>query len=253
MKKWMASSLIVLTALMTACSPEAPRQEAQEERYTSPVVRGSAAEINLEAVEQAFFSSKGNDFSAWMGAFEKRVNEIYQGAEIVSIDAERKGDRLVVQGFIDQNQTAGLQSEDKTLFSLEQTGPATRDAVPYRVSDGQGNVYHQGSHSLLDNPFLQGFLIAGMFNWVGSYFTPYNRTLALRDYRTGYRNTPAYQRQIAANTRFRARADGGVRSRTPFDDRRPAATDTQRRSWAGRRTTGGGGGMQRRSWGGRRR
>ena len=37
MKKWIAGSLIVVMGLLSACSPES-RQEAQEERYTSPVL-----------------------------------------------------------------------------------------------------------------------------------------------------------------------------------------------------------------------
>jgi hypothetical protein len=202
-----------------------------------------------------------------MSAFEKRVNEIYQGEGIVSIDAQRKDDRLVVQGFVDQNQQEGLQSEDRKLFNLEQTGAATRDAVPYRVSDGQGAVYHEGSHSLLDNPFLQAFMVMGMMNWVGSYFTPRSQLVMLQDHRSSFRRTPAYQRQLtdnrAFNTRFKQRAAGGVQSRTGYQNNKPTATNTQRRtwdarqrsnsSWAGRRTTGGGGGVQRRSWGGRRR
>ena len=106
-----------------------------------------------------------------------------------------------------------------------------------------------------------------MFSWMGSYFTPRTQIAVLRDYRTGYRQTPRYQSQLASNrdfnTRFRQRAAGGYQSRTGYGNNRPSATNTQRRtwdarqrsdgSWAGRRTTGGGGGMQRRSWGGRRR
>lgn len=261
-QRMVTGTLVLSLGFLGACAPEAPRQEAQSDRYTSPVIEGEAAAINLEAVEAAFFNSKGQDFASWMSAFETRVNEIYTGEGLVSIDAERANDRLVVQGYIEENQHEGFQGEDRKLFALEQTGPATQDAMPYRVTDGQGAVYNAGTHALLANSFLQSFLLFGMFSWAGSYFTPRNRLVALDDHRSRYRQTPAYRTQQVANrnfaNRYRVGADGRYRSRTGFDNRRPAAgnqpNNARQRSnpWAGRRT-GGGGGMPRRSWGGRRR
>ena len=254
-----AAALVVAFGGLAGCSPGeggggGGRQ--QEETYTSPVVQGEAAAINLEAVEKAFLESKGTDFASWMGAFERRVNEVYEGDGVVSVDARRKDDRLVVQGFVDTNGQEGMQPADRRLFSLEQTGPATRDAVPMKVADGQGAVYNQGDFGLMGSPFLSMFLTMAMFSWAGSYFTPRTQILALSDHRQAYRRTPAYRQQVLANrdfrTRFQARAGGGVRSNQRFGDRRTTVRQTPRQGqWGGRRAPAGGG--ARRTWGGRRR
>lgn len=270
---WIASGLVLTTLALTGCAPEAPREEANsgEEVYTSPVVQGQANAINLEEVEKAFWNSKGADFNSWMTAFETRVNEIYEGEGIVSIDARRQQDRLVVKGFIDKNEQTGLQAGEATLFTVEQTGKAANNEVPYRVADGQGQVYHEGNQSLMSNPFLQAFLMAGMIGWVGSYFTPRPRIALLSNHRSAYRATPNYQRQVATNrdfrTRFAQRTGGGVTSNSRFNRRNTTAQQkpgTQPRrtwntggsqsrdAWGGRRA-GGGGAAPRRSWGGRRR
>ncbi|HEY9715580.1 MAG TPA: hypothetical protein V6C72_19055, partial [Chroococcales cyanobacterium] len=68
------------------------------EHYVSPKVEGEMARINLDEVQKAFWETQGKDFNSWMGAFEKRVNEIYDGKEVVSIDATRESGHLVVTG-----------------------------------------------------------------------------------------------------------------------------------------------------------
>jgi hypothetical protein len=229
-------------------------------------------------VQQAYFSSKGNDFNTWMGAFEKRVNEIYDGEGIVSIAADRKNNRLDVTGYVDKNAQAGFQAGDDKLFAIEQTGDAVNDQVPIRVSNGGGATYYEGHHSLLDNPFLQAMLISHMFGgWGGRYYTPPTRVVYLNNYRRDFRQTPRYSVQKTANksfaTRFKQDQAGKVESRRTFSGgdsgtkRRSwtgggnattgtDATETHpRRTWGGRRSSSGSSssGSTRRSWGGRRR
>lgn len=272
---------VVLTAALLVGGCAAPRNdEAASEHYVSPQVQGEAARINLDQVQQAFFTSKGSDFNGWMGAFEKRVNEIYDGPDIVSVDATRQNDRLVVTGFIDKNKTQGFQDGDDKLFTIEQTGAAANNQVPVRVATGDGTTYYEGHHSLLDNPFLQTFLIMGMMrSWGGHYYTPPAHVMVLRDHRDSYRRTPTYRVQQAENKRFTTRfkeklSSGGFQSRRSFGSggfsnqptkrrswfggsgSRPNAnepTETHpRSSWGGRRSSSGSG-STRRSWGGRRR
>ena len=185
--RWLSAALAA-AMILGGCS--GADSGSREDHYQSAQVQGESARINLEQVQQAFFTSKGNDFNTWMGAFEKRVNEIYDGSDVVSIDADRKDNRLSVTGYVDKNAQQGFQAGDDKLFSIEQTGDAVNDQVPIRVSNGGGATYYEGHHSLLDTPFLQAMLISHMFGgWGGHYYTPHTRVVYLNNYRDTYRRT----------------------------------------------------------------
>lgn len=295
MKTWTSRllTLALMTSLTTVgCSGRQERDAARSEHYTSPVVEGAAQRINLDEVQKAFWESKGKDFNAWMGAFEKRVNEIYEGKEVVSVDATRKDGKLLVTGFIDKDEKPGFAGNDDKLFTIEQTGEAAGNEMPYRVGGADGRPYYEGHHSLLDNPFLQMFLVSQMMNsWGGHYSTPQRDRIIIRDHRDSYRQSPQYENQRISNrdfnTRYKQKDFGGVQSNRKFgsgtfssDDAaknrswsrlgRPEAgtlRDSSQKSWGGRRSSGFGGsggsgwsgrrssgsGSSGRSFGGRRR
>lgn len=254
-----------LAAFMLVAGCAAPKAENNADpnagRYVSPQVQGSNARINLEEVQKAFLTSKGDDFNGWMGAFEKRVNEIYDGTDVVSIDANRVTDKLVVTGFIDKNNTPGFQAGEEKLFSVEQTGPAANNQVPIRVANGDGATYSTGHHSFLDNPFLQAFLIMGLMNsvggWGGRYHTPSSRYGSLRSHRTSYRNTPNFKVQQANNKAFAARfkqktTSDQLESRRKFGTGATGQGAPKARSWNGAPAADATQDRQRRTWSGRR-
>jgi hypothetical protein len=263
-------AVVVLAALMvTSCTytVEQPRVE----RYVSPQIEGATQRINLEEVEKAFFATKGSDLNSWMGSFEKRVNEIYEGSEIVSIDASRETGKLNVTGFVESNKEPGFQAPEDKLFSLEQTGDVVNNQMPYRVADERGQTYHNGHYSLFDNPIIQALVIGNLLSGVMGprYYTPFASTVFLRDHRNSFRNTSSFNNQRVANrqfnNRFKQRAFGsGIgsnnRFRAPVGTTRGASrswrgpSDSYRNPsmsspWGGRRPSFGGG----RGWGGRRR
>jgi hypothetical protein len=270
-----ASFLFLATALgavevgLTSCSFGGPT-----EHYVSPHVEGASARINLDAVQKAFWESKGADLNTWMAAFEKRVNEIYDGKEIVSIDATRKDKNLVVTGYIDTQKKEGFVPGDDKLFSIEQTGEAVNNEMPYRLSGQDGQTYYEGRHSILDNPFLQAILISHLMGgWgAGRYYTPYDRIGTLDSYRNTYRQTPGYMQQTALNrdfsTRFKSKSfGGGLQSSTKFGSGSFSSTTGSTSGtwgsssvsgagsgsssiWGGRRSSGS---FSSRGWGGRRR
>lgn len=254
----------IAALLLTSCvvAPDQPKVE----RYTSPQIEGQSQRINLDAVEKAFFSTQGKDLNSWMSAFETRVNEIYEGPEVVSIDATRETGKLNVAGYIEKNKQAGFQTGEDKLFALEQTGDVVNNQMPYRVADEHGNTYHQGHYSLFDNPIIQALVIGNLLSGAFGprYYTPLPRIGDLRSYRDSYRQSPGFNNQRVANnqfqTRYRQRAAGsGVGSRTGFG-RTPGTTSGARsrtwsnpsptyRSpspWSGRRPMGRGWGMRRR-------
>jgi hypothetical protein len=221
MKNWRVcaalSAAILVGGLVAGCTSSS----VPTEHYVSPKIEGAAQKINLEAVEKAFWETKGKDFNEWMGAFEKRVNEIYEGNEVVSIDATRQSGKLVVTGYIDKDNKEGFHPGDDKLFSLEQTGDAVNNEVPYRVSGNDGRAYYEGHHSLLDNPFLQAWLISNMVHgWTGSYYTRSPQVIVLHHDRDAYRTSPGYAQTQNSNrgffSRFKTKSNGDLTSSNKF-------------------------------------
>jgi len=244
---------IAIVSLTTGCS-----RSGLSEHYVSPQVQGNEQKINLDEVQKAFFESKGApDFNAWMAAFEKRVNEIYDGDGVVALDATRENERLLVTGYIDKDQKPGYQSGDEKLFTIEQTGEVVNNELPYRVAGGNGTVYYEGHRSILDNPFVQMMVLSQMMNsWGGRYYTPYDRFGSLRTYQTTWRQSPQFEQQKTANrdffSRFKTKTGGtGYQSRTSFGSSSfSSGSGSQRRTWGGSSySSGGSPGF---SWGGRR-
>lgn len=281
-----ASTLaLVAAAILPACSSLPQEQSSLSEHYVSPQaeIQGSQQKINLGEVQNAFWTTKGqSDFKSWMAAFEKRVNEIYEGEGVVAIDATRENKRLVVTGFIDKDKKPGFQSGDDKLFVIEQTGEIANNDMPYRVVGYDGHPYYEGHRTILDNPFIQMMVLSHMMNsWGGRYYTNYNRYDSLRTGRDSFRQSPGYETQRAANkdfnSRFSTKADNStLQSRRSFGSQNfsssqantqvasrrswgtasdDGSTSPRRFGWGGRRSFAGGGFSfgRSRGWGGRRR
>ncbi len=267
-KGWQAGAITAVTALsiiLGGCSSQSSRVE----HYVSPQaqVEGENQKINLEEVQKAFWDSKNKDtkdFNVWMSAFEKRVNEIYDGKEVVSVDATRKEGKLVVIGYIDTKKQPGFVNGDEKLFTIEQTGDAVNNDIPYRVSGYDNRPYYEGHHSILDNPFFQMVLFSQLMGggWGGRYYTPYDRIGMLGGYRTTYRATPQYTAQQASNqgffSRFKQNSAGGLQSSKTFGGGEFSSSgQTAKRSWFGGTSSPSGSSTttstsSSSSWGGRR-
>lgn len=226
---------VVLSGVLLLLSGCVYSSEPYKERYVSPQVQGQETRINLDAVEKALFDTKGSDLNSWMSAFEKRVNEIYEGPDIVSIDATRQTGKLQITGFVEKNKEPGFQNGEDKLFSIDQTGDVVNNDLPYRVSDGYGQPYHYGHYSLLDNPFIQALIIGHMFNALGPrYYTPLSRTAVLQQHRDSFRQSTAFRSQRIANRNFSSRSVQStprLRSRTPFRSRGFGGGGFGRRRW----------------------
>jgi hypothetical protein len=98
-----------------------------KEHYVSPQVQGETAKINLDEVQKAFWDTRGSDLNTWMAAFEKRVNEIYEGKEVISIDATREKGHLVVTGYFDTQKKQGFVAKPPITKCLTES-PIKTDA-----------------------------------------------------------------------------------------------------------------------------
>lgn len=222
---------------LTGCSS---RQE-RVEHYVSSQVQGESAKINLEEVQKAFWDTKGQDFNGWMSAFEKRVNEIYDGEGVVAIDASRKTGQLTVTGYIENKKEQGYQSDEEKLFSIEQTGDVSDNELPYRVAGHDGVPYYEGHHSIMGSPIVQMMVLSHLMGgWGGRYYTPYDRVVVLRDHRDSFRSTATYTAQKTSNsdfnTRYKQKSSGGVMSKSKFGDSgfsSSSSSSGSKRSWNG--------------------
>ena len=90
--------------------------------------------INLDAVKNALETSKD------LSEFENRVNEIYEGDNLVLIRVEGNEDQITISGFEDLNQSNAIEEgKDEKLFSIsiadkkyEVYGHSTNDYYYYR-------------------------------------------------------------------------------------------------------------------------
>lgn len=231
---------ILLTALLvggiTGCG-------GNSQHYSSPIAQGDSGRINLDAVQEAFWQTKGSNFDSWMNSFEKRVNEIYQGDEVLSIDAGREGNRLTVTGFVDKNKKQGFQSDDDKVFAIAQTGDVRNDSMPYRMEGANGQSYYNGHHSILGNPLVQMFILSHLMR--PRYFTPPERISTLDRHRGLFRKSPGYAAQKKKNfSFFKTKSDAGLKSSNGF---KSFGEGRKKRTWFGSKKSTSGS-----SWGGRR-
>ncbi|MGE5708255.1 MAG: hypothetical protein ACM3YO_07970 [Bacteroidota bacterium] len=237
-------SILIAVALLAGCSGN------RSEHYSSPVSEGNAQKINLEEVKKAFWDTKAPDFNGWMSKFENRVNEIYTGDGIVSVDANRENNRMTVTGFIDDNGQQGFQSDDEKLFSFVQTGDVRGNEMPYRMDGYGGQPYYTGHQSILGNPLIQMMLFSHMMR----YWTPRDRVVVLERDRGVFRNSPAYRTQKEKNRsffrHFRTKADGTLQSNKGFKSKGFFGNGEKKRSWFG---SSGSSSSSDNSWSGRRR
>lgn len=188
---------------------------------------GKAGYINLEAVEEAMKKSEN------VSDFEKRVNEIYQGDEIILIEVknEDNGEQLV-SGYADLNENGKIDyDEDEKLFTFRRW---------YEEGNPKGEMRGYGVNSYYYHPYPTGtdFLTTWLlFSALSrpAYMVPiYHTTISdvgrLREYRANYRSTPSYREQVRANRDFHTRM-----STTYGTTFRQASPSANRQRWATRK------------------
>jgi hypothetical protein len=186
---------------------------------------GKAGQINMEAVEDALKKSEN------VSEFEKRVNEIYMGDEMVLIEVQNQGREQIVSGYADLNKNLEIdQGSDDKLFAFRRwyEGEEPRyEMRGYGVNSYYHNVYPPGTN-LLTTYLLVSALTRPMYSTPVYHTTIVDRQ-ATRDYRTNYRNTPNYRNQVDANRRYQTRMS--TKHGTTY---RKASPSANRQRWATR-------------------
>lgn len=130
-------------------------------------------DIDWDKVNEAYKSAEGPE------DLEKKINEIYEGDEIISIHVKDEDAKVqVVTGFFDKNKSGTVDADEK-IFTIKRslTGEG---AGEYQT---QGYGYYSGYHSpvmSLVSGMLLGSMISSAFrpSYVPVYTTAYTTSAA---------------------------------------------------------------------------
>ncbi len=169
----LGSSMMVAGPVIAGCSSGVSADEWA-------ATEGAIGRINMDEVEEAFKKSQTVE------AFEKRLNEIYEGDGIVLVRAKDEDGKRVIEGYEDLDRDFDLDPErDDLLFTITNEGGSNN-------LRGQGANQHYRS-SFGGGNFLFTYLIFSSLGRGGyGYYTPRGRVPQMQSQRTSYRNSTAY-------------------------------------------------------------
>ncbi len=186
---------------------------------------GKAGQINMEAVEKAMQKSEN------VSEFEKRVNEIYQGEEMVLIEVKNQGREQLVSGYADLNDNSEIDSTDEHLFTFRKwyEGEQSRYSMRgYGVNSYYHHRYSPGTNLL--TTYLLWSALSRHRSPTYIYRTPARDVGILRNARSSYRTTPGYRNQVNTNRQFQTKMSS--RHGTSY---RKANPSSNRQRWATRK------------------
>ena len=172
--------------------------------------------INWDKVNEAYKQANGPE------DLEKRLNEIYEGDEIISVhvqDLEGADKAQVVTGFFDRDKSGTVEEPEK-IFTIRR-----------EVKDGnaqyqtQGHGYYAGYHSpffSIASGMMMGMMLSNMFSpsYVPVYTRPYttsqSRISNIHNTRSGYRaaNPDRFQRRSQSGKNYGGGKSSGGTSRS---------------------------------------
>jgi hypothetical protein len=178
--KLLAAALALAVPLATTgCAPDT---ECTERWATT---ENTNVAIDWDKVNQAYKDASGPE------DLEKRINEIYEGDEIISISVKDEDDKTqVVTGFFDKNKD-GAVADDEKIFTIKRQ-PTGEGAAQYQTQ-GYGHYgYYQSPFMSIASGMLMGAMISSMWSpaYVPMhYVTSSARASTLHSSRAGYRAT----------------------------------------------------------------
>lgn len=216
-------SLAVALAAAVALSGMTGCEGRGNERWV--VTENTQVEIDWDAVNTAYREAEGPE------DFERRVNELYAGDEVISISVRDEDERTqVVTGFFDKDGNGSVNESEK-IFTIR------RDIV------GEGAAQYQiagaGPYGHYRSPMWD--IAAGMMlgSFLSNMFMPGYRPM----YVTPYATSSARRGALAAHR-------DSYRAANP--SKFPAKSSTSGRKYNSRGSQWGSGGSGTRSGGGRR-
>ena len=177
--KVLASALaIALVGTSVGCDNNEPRRV---DRWAT--TENTNVPINWDKVNEAYKTANGPE------DFEKKVNEIYEGAEVISVAVADQDDKTqVVTGFFDKNKSGSVDEGEK-IFTIKRE-PTGDNAGQYQVQGHGAYAGYTSAFFPIVTGMLMGSMMANMFapRYVPmQYVTSGARTDDLRTQRQAYR------------------------------------------------------------------
>jgi hypothetical protein len=176
-KLLVAALALAVPLATTGCAPDMEKTERWATTENTNVA------IDFDKVNQAYKEANGPE------DLEKRINEIYEGDEIISISVKDEDDKTqVVTGFFDKNKDGDVAEEEK-IFTIKRE-PTGEGAAQYQTQGyGHYGYYHSPFMSIASG-MLMGAMISSM--WSPSYVpvryvTSSARASTLHSSRASYR------------------------------------------------------------------
>jgi hypothetical protein len=207
------SSRLLGAAMAVSLAVSIPACGAGNDRWVT--TEDSRVDIDWDEVAQAYKDAEGPE------DFERRVNEIYVGDEVISVAVQDMDEKTqVVTGFFDKNED-GKVGDDEKIFTIQRD--LQGDKGSYQIA-GAG-PYH-GYHSPVFDiavGMLMGSMMMSMFSpgyrpmYTTPYTTPAGSRGALMSQRDAYRqaNPDKHQQRVSKSGKSygsKGGAFGGGRS-----------------------------------------
>lgn len=217
--KHLAAALAVVVPLGIVGTGCESYESKGNERWAT--VENTNVKIDFDKVNEAYKAAEGPE------DLEKRVNEIYEGDEIISVSVQDTDDKTqVVTGFFDKN-TSGAVDEGEKIFTIQRGITGEGQAQVQTTGYGPYYGYHSPMMSIMSGMII-GSMMSSMFMpsympmYRNAYHTPPGRVAALQQSRSSYRaaNPAKFQRsqsgrtynRPSTGTRSTGRSSGGFRS-----------------------------------------
>lgn len=191
-------AVLPLGVISAGCNPSGSTSERNERWATT---ENTNVAIDWDKINEAYKLAEGPE------DFERRVNEIYGGREIISVSVADLDDKTqLVTGFFDKN-TNGAVDEGEKIFTIRRELTSATSAQYQTVGYGPYYGYHSPFLSIASG-MLMGSMMSRMFTpgYAPMYQQPYttsgSRVADLRQTRSSYRaaNPGQFQRSQSGRT-----------------------------------------------------
>jgi hypothetical protein len=171
---------LVMGGVGTGCSSE----EEKTERWAT--TENTNVKIDWDKVNEAYKLAEGPE------DLEKRINEIYEGDEVISVSVKDEDDKIqVVTGFFDKN-TDGKVDDAEKIFTIKRE-LSNGEAKYQTTGHGPHYGYYASPFFGIASGMLMGAMMSSMFmpSYAPMYRTGYvtspGRVSALSSQRSAYR------------------------------------------------------------------
>ena len=186
---------------MVGCDPSSSerKEPAKTERWAT--TENTNVPIDWDKINDAYRLAEGPE------DLERRVNEIYEGSEIISISVADVDDRTqVVTGFVDRNANGTVDDSEK-IFAIRRELSGKDSAQVQTVGYGPYQGYHSpmlgiASGMLLGSMMSRSFMPGYAPMYRQPYTTPPARVGEMRQTRSSYRaaNPTQFQQSKSGRT-----------------------------------------------------